>query len=130
MSSYIEVTTSGQNTDSLVDESELQQMAGSMIDQRHSPSLVPESAVTAALAVLRGLILTFILVALYRMRRTMLWVKAVFAVVALFTVFLFIDGIVSGPAIADVGLVGGATLVLGAFLLYERWRHTPSQVTN
>ncbi len=122
VSSYIQVMTE-QNASSSNFESDLQGMIGGLINARQGHGLASSSVITDILSVLRGLVLTLILVAIYHMRRTMLWVKAVFAIVALFTVFLFIDGIVSGPAIADVGLVGGATLVLGAVLLYERWHH-------
>ncbi len=95
VSSYVEVMMSGQNTNEVVNEDELRQMVGSMINQRQSPPLVPESVIADVLSVVRGLILAFILVAVYRMRHRMLFSWAVFVIVALFTAFLFVDGIVS-----------------------------------
>jgi hypothetical protein len=119
VSNYIEVITSNQNTNSPVSEDELQQMVRSMIDQRHSPPLIPESVITDVLSVLRGLILAFILVAAYRVRHMMLFGWVVFVIVALFTAFFFVDGIVSRSWLDDVGLVVGGALVLGALALYD-----------
>jgi uncharacterized protein YacL len=113
------VITSNQNTNSPVSEDELQQMVRSMIDQRHSPPLIPESVITDVLSVLRGLILAFILVAAYRVRHMMLFGWVVFVIVALFTAFFFVDGIVSRSWLDDVGLVVGGALVLGALALYD-----------
>jgi hypothetical protein len=123
VSSYIEVTRSGSGATSPVDEAQLQQMVGGLIKERRGPGLTSSLVFTDLLALLRGIILVFILVAVYRMRHRMLFAKAVFVIVALFTAFIFVDGIVSGPWIADVGFVVGGALVLAVLPLYDRWRH-------
>ncbi len=130
VSSYVEVTRSGSGASSPVDEGELQQMVGGLIKDRRGPGWWSSSAITDLLAILRGIILASILVAVNRLRHVMLWGWAVFAIVVLFTAFLFVDGIVEGPLLADVGLVVGGVLVLGAVQLYDRWRHSRSPATS
>lgn len=115
VSSYIEAAdTTG------VSEGELQLAAASIISQRKSPPLLPAGLTTFAFAILNGLVLTFALVIVYRLRRTMLWARALFVILALFGVFLLVDGIVTGPYFIDVGRVLGAALVLAGMLLYGR----------
>ncbi len=130
VSSYVEVTRSGAGTVSPVDEGGLQQMVGGLIEARRGPGWWSSSVMTDVLALLRGLILAFILVVVYRLRHIMLWARAIFVIVAIVTAFLFVDGIVRGPRIADLGLVVGGAVVLGAVLLYERWRHMRSHAVR
>ena len=116
VSSYIEAADS-----TGVTEDELQQMVPTMISRRTSPPLLPPDLVAFVLSLLGGIVLAAVLVAIYRTRWTMLWARGVFAIVPLFSVFLLVDGIVTGPYFVDIGRLLGAGLVLSGMLLYGRW---------
>ena len=123
VSSYIEMARSGAGTAATVGDADLQQMIGGMIKERRGLAWWSSSVISDMLALLRGLVLAFVLVAVYRLRHIMLWARPIFVVVALVIAVLVVDDIVRGPWIAVVGFVVGGALVLGSVPLYDRWRH-------
>jgi uncharacterized SAM-binding protein YcdF (DUF218 family) len=81
------------------------------------------------LSVVHGIMLTLLLVGLIRFRAMLLWANIMIALVAAFALFLLIDGLVSGPYRADVGLICGGATVLVSLRIYQRWHHprTPTR---
>jgi hypothetical protein len=76
------------------------------------------------LSVIHGIVLTVILIGLYRVRSWLLFVKVLIGLVIAFFLFLLIDGIISGPLSADAGLLCGAGLALIGGAIYGRAHRT------
>jgi hypothetical protein len=75
-----------------------------------------------SLSLIHGVILTAIMIGVFRRRHEMLFSKAILFLVALFVRFLLIDGIVSDPYSADAGLLTGGSVTVLA-LQYYKYRH-------
>lgn len=71
------------------------------------------------LSAIHGVILTLILVGLFRVR-WLIFANIVIGLVAAFFLFLLVDGLVSGPLSAEAGLICGAPLTLACAALYGR----------
>lgn len=86
------------------------------------------------LSVAHGAILGAIMFGIVRIRDRMLFAKAVFVIVSLYALFLFVNGIVSVTYSADVGLIlGGAVIILVLreyFAHKSQSRHTPREQSH
>lgn len=72
---------------------------------------------------IHAVILTLILVGLFRVRNWLIFANIVIGLVAAFFLFLLIDGFVSGPLSAEAGLICGAALTLACVALRRRTHH-------
>jgi len=81
------------------------------------------------LSVVHGVFLTVILIGLYHLRGWLLFATLLIGLVAAFFVFLFIDGLISGPLSGDAGLLCGTALALTGAAIYGRL-HQPRRRSN
>ncbi len=82
------------------------------------------------LSVFHGAILTAILISVYHRRESMLFSKAILVLVGLFTLFLFVDGIVSGPYAASIGVAVGSVIATLVIRAYGSRHHTRSHASR
>jgi Na+-transporting NADH:ubiquinone oxidoreductase subunit NqrB len=75
------------------------------------------------LSAIHAVILTLILIGLFRVRSWLIFANIVIGLVAAFFLFLLIDGLISGPLSAEAGLICGAALTLACVALRRRTHH-------
>ncbi|HVB64996.1 MAG TPA: hypothetical protein VNE17_09705 [Nitrolancea sp.] len=81
------------------------------------------------LSVVHGVFLTVILIGLYHLRGWLLFARLLIGLVAAYFLFLFIDGLISGPLGGDTGLLCGGALAVAGAATYGRL-HQPRRRSN